>query len=93
MIITSVTIEVANYSEWKSLFDLYAPGRKAMGSKGGIIYKKNDSNVITVIMKWSDKKKAIAFHESKNLENAMKKSGVVSIPIVRFYDEVEAVEI
>ena len=93
MIISSCTMDVANYKIWKTLFDHFASGRKAIGSMGGIIYKRNNGRSVKVIMKWSDRKKALEFHESTNLAKAINQAGVISTPIVVFYDEEDLVEI
>lgn len=92
MIITSVTMEVSNYKVWRTLFDQYTNGRKALGSLGGSILKKNNGKYITILLRWSDKKKAMDFHESNNLSIAMNKAGVVSTPVMIFYEEEEFVD-
>lgn len=93
MIITLCSMGISNYKVWKTLFDNYANGRRAIGSLGGSIYKKNNGRSIMVLMRWEDKKRALAFHESSSLAKAMNQAGVISTPLVVFYDEEEIVEV
>ncbi|HEV7621178.1 MAG TPA: hypothetical protein VGO09_05575, partial [Flavisolibacter sp.] len=65
-----------NYEKWKLLFDQFDQARKSMGSLGGHILKDEQGNNIQVTLKWSYAEKALKFHESQGLHNAMKEAGM-----------------
>jgi heme-degrading monooxygenase HmoA len=79
---------VEEYARWKEGFDIHAAARQAggAGDEGYVLRDVDDPSDITIILAWSDLKKARAFSQSASLKEAMKKAGVIDRPEVRFLE-------
>jgi hypothetical protein len=77
---------VEDYTRWKEGFDNHVAARQAGGATGEAYVMRNvdDPNEITVVLGWSDLKKARAFTQSVSLKEAMQKAGVIGSPEIRF---------
>ena len=84
---------VKDFAQWKKVFAQHVPLRKAAGfTKSRIFQKMDDPQHVTVQLDCIDIKKAKAFMQSPDLPDAMKKAGVVSVPIVYFLNDGETLE-
>jgi hypothetical protein len=79
---------VEDYPKWKAVFDEHAVERKEFGSKGGMLFRGAD-NEIVAITEFADLERAKAFAQSPGLREAMARAGVVSVPAIYFVDKVE----
>jgi hypothetical protein len=79
---------VENYARWKEGFDIHAAARQVAGATDEAYVMRNVDapNEISVILGWSDLKKARAFTQSTSLKESMQKAGVVGSPEVRFLE-------
>ena len=58
--------KVADFAEWKRIFDEHAGEREAFGSKGGILFQDSaDPNEAFVLLEWSDPARAREFIAAK----------------------------
>ena len=93
MVYMLVRHKVKDYEKWKPVFDEHATARKAGGSKGGRLFRNIDNpNETIIIWKWDTIENARKFAKSKDLEEIMKKAGVIEKPDIYFIDEVESIE-
>jgi heme-degrading monooxygenase HmoA len=83
---------VEDYALWREGFDNHAAARQAGGATGEVYVMRNieDPAEITVILGWSDLKKARAFIQSVSIKEAMQKAGVVGSPEIRFWESASA---
>ena len=79
---------VEDYAKWREGFDNNASARQAGGATDEAYIMRNvdDPNELTVILGWSDLKKAKAFSQSPSLKEAMQKAGVIGPPKIRFLE-------
>jgi len=78
-----------DYKMWKTVFDSHSSLRSEAGSLGGKIFRStNDTNELFVLLEWDSLENAQKFAQSDSIKEAMKKAGVVGIPVVYFVDEV-----
>ena len=81
--------KVEDYKMWKTVFDSHSSLRSEAGSLGGKIFRStNDTNELFVLLEWDSLENAQKFAQSDSIKEAMKKAGVVGIPVVYFVDEV-----
>ena len=86
--------KVADYAQWKPIFDQHAATRKASGSKGGHLFRNaNDPNELLILFQWDDLDKARQFTQSNDLREVMQKAGVVDQPDVYFLEAIEEVPV
>ncbi len=86
--------KVQDYAKWKPVFDEAADSRKAMGSRGGYLYRNaDDPNELVVLLEVADLAKARQYVQSEDLREAMQRSGVADQPDIYFLDEVEHVSV
>jgi uncharacterized protein (DUF1330 family) len=82
--------KVEEYAKWKPEFDEHGATRKAIGSKGGYLFRNiDDPNEVVVLIDMVDLQKAREFVQSEDLREAMQKSGVADQPDVYLLDEVD----
>jgi len=82
--------KVEDYAKWKSVFDEHGATRKAIGSKGGYLFRNiDDPNQIVMFIEVDDLEKAREFIQSEDLRESMQRSGVADKPDVYFLDEVD----
>ena len=75
--------KVADFAKWKAVYDTYDSARLASGIHSFIIGRDvDDSNMVLVATKVDDVAKAKAFANSPGLKAAMKKGGVLGMPLV-----------
>jgi hypothetical protein len=87
-------LKVEDYARWKAFFDAATPGREAIGSRGGLIFRDaTDPNAITVLTQFADMQglfQFVQFMQSPDIVQAMRDSGVVGTPEISFYNDAEA---
>lgn len=82
----SVTHEIADFENWKALFDKDTPLRKEAEIIDVFVMKDiNNPKIITVLMEISNLEKANAFFSSPRLKEAMGKAGVVGAPEISMF--------
>jgi heme-degrading monooxygenase HmoA len=94
MVYPLIRINVADYEQWRPVFDSAAPARRAGGSRGGQLFRSGDSpNEVMILWEWEDLASAQQFFQSAELREAMQRAGVTSRPEVVFLEEVEYVTV
>jgi hypothetical protein len=84
---------VANYDEFKSIYDHDVPHRRRRGCQGARLYRKADNpNDLFMIFEFSDPAKARTFASSYELEDAMKWASVVGEWEIDVIEEIERTE-
>jgi uncharacterized protein (DUF1330 family) len=79
--------KVEDYTKWKPVFDEHGAARKAIGSKGGYLFRNTDDpNEVVMCLEVDDLDKARQFVESEDLRQAMERSGVADQPDIYFLD-------
>jgi heme-degrading monooxygenase HmoA len=78
---------VEDFAKWKAVFDQHANDRRAAGSKGGMVFR-GANNEVVAITEWSSLEAARAFSQSDTLREAMQNAGVNSVPTVYFLEKV-----
>jgi heme-degrading monooxygenase HmoA len=82
--------KVEDYAKWKPAFDDHAATRRANGSKGGYLLRNaDDPNELVLLLQWDDLDRARQFAHSADLQQTMKRAGVLDEPDLHFLDEVE----
>jgi hypothetical protein len=82
--------KVEDYAKWKSVFDEHGATRKAIGSKGGYLFRSiDDPNEVLMFIEVDDLEKAREFIQSEDLRERMQQSGVTDQPDVHFLDLVD----
>jgi heme-degrading monooxygenase HmoA len=77
--------KVADFEKWKPVYDAHAPARQKAGLKGAHLLRSlNDPNEVVLLFEVSDLDAAREFGQSSDLQDAMKRSGVVDKPDVYF---------
>ena len=73
--------EVANYAEWRKVYDSFEEERKSMGVLNGAVYQSvDDPNDVTVWHEFKTVDAARAFASSPKLKATMLRAGV-KIPV------------
>ncbi|NIQ40124.1 MAG: cyclase [Proteobacteria bacterium] len=86
--------KVEHYATWKSVFDEHGSARKAIGSKGGHLFRTvDDPNELVILLELDDLAKAREFVQSEDLRQAMQRSGVSDQPDIYFLEQVERVPV
>lgn len=81
---------VADYAEWKAVFDEDPPGRRAHGGTGHSIHRDaDDPNVITVTLRFTDVSRAKEFARLDSLRAAMERAGVLGTPEIWVAEDIE----
>lgn len=77
--------KVANYNDWKPLYDKHSSVRKEYGCQGDAVFSNvQDPNDVVVVLQWQSKEDAMKFGQSASLRDAEANAGVVGIPEVSF---------
>ncbi len=77
--------QVADFEEWKSVFDGGFRTRKSVGEMSfNVLQSPDDPNAVTVVFEWDTVERAKAFAADPALENGMHAAGVISVPIFSF---------
>ena len=81
--------KVANYDKWLIAYNAHDSIRHSYGITHVVIGRgMDDKNMIMVIDKMDDRKKAMEFSRLPSLKDAMKKAGVMGVPTFSFYNVV-----
>jgi hypothetical protein len=76
---------VANYEEWRKVYDSVGPLQKSAGVTAEAVYRGTDNpNDITITHEFGSAEAAVAFAGSDDLKNAMQRAGVVGAPTIWF---------
>jgi hypothetical protein len=82
--------KVQDYARFKPVFDEHGAARKAIGSKGGYLFRNmDDPNEVVILIDGVDLEKAREFVQSEDLRESMEKAGVADQPDVYLLDEVD----
>jgi len=82
--------KVEDYAKWKPVFDDHSSARKAVGSKGGYVFRNaNDGNEVVMVLEVDDLERCRQFVESEDLKEAMQQSGVSDKPDIYYLDEAD----
>jgi heme-degrading monooxygenase HmoA len=88
MIHVIIRHKVADYGQWKQVFDSHLNSRMAAGETGSRVFVSvNDSHEVTVFSDWDSADHARRFLASDDLKAAMKKAGVVGDPDVSYVQD------
>jgi hypothetical protein len=81
---------VANYQEFKPIYDADAPHRQRRGSKGGRLFRSaDDPTALFMLFEWDDPGKAHTFADGYELHEAMKWASVVGEWKIDVLEEIE----
>jgi heme-degrading monooxygenase HmoA len=81
--------EVDNIDKWKMAYDAHKAARDHAGLKElYLLHNRYNHNEVFILFEAANEHKAQDFIESKDLQEAMKKAGVVGQPEIRLMDEV-----
>ncbi len=82
---------VANFENWKQVFDEMEATRRTHGWIGHEVHRDNtDPNLVTIVNHMKDLKGAKDYGGLPALREAMQRAGVTSAPEILFLDDVEA---
>ena len=82
--------KVENYSRWKSGFDEAVAIRKAGGEKSYQIFRTvEDPNSLVLLFEWDSLDNARKYLQSKELQGAMQRTGVIGRPDIYLLEELE----
>jgi hypothetical protein len=85
-----IRITVADYDEWKPVFDEHKSFRREYGITDVGLYRDAAApNDLVIVFGADDLVRAHEFAASENLREAMKRSGVISEPTIWFLEEAE----
>jgi hypothetical protein len=77
--------QVADYAQWRRVYDTFAPTQQALGVQDQAVYQGIDNpNDITVRHEFTTLEAAQAFGGSSELRSAMHDAGVEGAPTVWF---------
>lgn len=80
--------KVKDFTSWKKVFDSTTDLIKRYGGSNCTVNTRHDNpNDVYVICEWDKKENFDSFSKSKELADAMKKSGVISEPQITILDE------
>jgi len=83
-----VTHKVADFAKWLGAYESHDSARLANGLHNYVIGRGlEDSNMVTVVLRVDDTAKAIAFGKDPGLKAAMKKGGVLGVPMINLLTE------
>jgi hypothetical protein len=79
--------QVQNYNNWKTVFDSQHNLRVEYGEKTEHIYRENEHpNNMVIMLEWENEKRAKQFSKSKELKDALDKSGIIGKPNMYFVE-------
>jgi heme-degrading monooxygenase HmoA len=80
---------VADYAVWSAVFAEQEIVRLANGSRGGrILRAAADPAEILVLLEWDDLERARLFVDSDDMQEAMRRAGVIGEPAFWFLEDV-----
>jgi heme-degrading monooxygenase HmoA len=87
MAISVVAHKVADFDAWRAVYDSVAGLQTAGGVTEQSFYRKvDDPDTVLVLHYFDSVDKAQAFFASPELQEAMKRAGVVGEPRIEFYE-------
>ena len=94
MTILVVKHRVADFDQWKPVFDMHGENRKQHGCRRHWVYRGvEDPNELVVSTEWPSHEAARAFLSDPSLADAMQRGGVTGQPEVMWVgDEVDSAE-
>ena len=85
MIKSHVTMVIADYSQWRAVFDSVEGLRQQYGVVQSHVYVNAENpNEVTTVAEWSDEARARQFFASQELRDAMAQGGVQGPPQIKF---------
>ena len=92
MIHVIIRHKVADYGQWKQVFDSHLNSRMAAGENGSrVFHSVDDPREVTVFSDWDSVDHARRFIGSEDLKAAMKKAGVVGDPDISYLQDAVSV--
>lgn len=77
--------KVADFDQWKVVFEELEPFRQQSGSSGSHIFRHAaNANEVLVVTDWNQKEQGVKFGQSEELKNGMERAGVISAPEITF---------
>jgi hypothetical protein len=77
--------QVADYAQWRQIYDAFAPTQQRLGVTAEAVYRAADNpNDVTVTHDFASLEAAQQFAKSDELHSAMGQAGVVGAPTVWF---------
>jgi hypothetical protein len=81
---------VADFDQWKKVFDSMTPIRRQHGWVGHIVLRDaQDPNVVTIINRVKDLDGAKRYGASQELKSGMKDAGVQGVPEISFLEDAD----
>lgn len=78
---------VANFDNWKTVYDSMHPHRKSFGCTAEYVFRNNENpNDVLIITDWENKDQAMQYGQTPDLKEAMKNAGVLTAPEINFTD-------
>ncbi|MCH8905764.1 MAG: hypothetical protein IH840_01640 [Candidatus Heimdallarchaeota archaeon] len=88
-----IKLKVEDFDKWKTNFENNVGLRKEYGSRGAVAYSDPEArNDVTIVIKAMNKADVARSRESGEFQQAMKDSGVVGEPQMRFLTFVNELE-
>ena len=85
MIRTHVTMMVADYDQWRAVFESVEGLRQQYGVVSTQVFVNAENpNEVTVVGEWSDEARTRQFFASQELRDAMAQGGVQGPPQIKF---------
>ncbi|MGZ3424101.1 MAG: putative quinol monooxygenase [Polyangiales bacterium] len=79
---------VANFDQWKKVFDGMTETRRAHGWLSTLVYRDaTDPNMVTIVNRVRDLDGAKRYGSSPEIRDAMQRGGVQGPPEIHFLDE------
>src|SRR5262245_4549292 len=93
MATVAVLHRVNDYEAWKAVFDEHGANRQQYGCTGHRVLRTGDDGLdILVLTEWPSLEVAHAWTEDPSLPEAMGRAGVVGMPRIEFFEELETRE-
>ena len=83
-------LKVEDYAKWKTDWDSSIDLRKAGGQKSYQVFQPvDDPNNVVLLIEWDSLDNMRKFMQSKELQEALRRSGVIGEPGLYFLEQVE----
>ncbi|MEJ2216984.1 MAG: cyclase [Gemmatimonadota bacterium] len=91
MILMAIKHQVADYDQWKKVFDTFPP------IAGGALFHRvnratDDPNTVLIVAGFKSTDDALAFQNNSELKSKMQSAGVIGAPRFEIYEELETAE-
>ena len=92
MIQVLVHHEVADYQNWRAVFDAALDFRHTGGECACRVFRRaGNPNDLTLLFEWEDLDRARGYMNSEELRNKMKQAGVVGVPKIHYLVEMYSI--